>query len=118
MWAQVVPLFQLDWVPAALPSVYGGASEAGVTTMDLYSQAIALYNAGQGKTVAANQAIEAMGITADPKAQGVVAIAALAVNVICITVIITRSIKMGKNPYSNNVFEGTKDFDEAMARAE
>jgi hypothetical protein len=105
-------------MPAALPSVYGGASENGVTAMNLYESAISIYNAGQGKTEAANKAIEAFGITADPKAQGVVAIAALVANVICITVIITRSIKAGKNPYSNNVFEGTKDFEEAMARAE
>ena len=118
MFAQVLPLFQLKWVPAALPRVYGGAAEAGVTTMDLYESAIAIYNAGQGKTEAANQAIEAMGITADPVAQGVVAVLAVVANVLCITVIIVRSIKMGKNPYSNNVFEGTKDFEEAMARAE
>jgi hypothetical protein len=62
--------------------------------------------------------MEAFQITANPKAQGVVALVALAANVICITVIITRSIKAGKNAYSNNVFEGTKDFEEAMARAE
>jgi hypothetical protein len=86
--------------------------------MDLYESAIAIYNAGQGKTEAANQAIAAMGITADPVSQGVVAVLAVVANVLCITVIITRSIKMGKNPYSNNVFEGTKDFEEAMARAE
>ncbi|MCR4673775.1 MAG: DUF5692 family protein [Lachnospiraceae bacterium] len=119
MWAQIVPLFQLDGVfAAALPHVYGGATENGVTTMDLYSQAIALYEAGQGKTVAANEAIAAMGITAQPIAQGVVAIIALVCNVVCISVIIKRSIEMGKNPYSNCVFEGTKDFEEAMSRAE
>ena len=59
-----------------------------------------------------------MGITADPTAQGVVAIAAVVINVVCIMVIIKRSIKAGRNPYSNNVFEGTRDFEEAMARAE
>ncbi|MBQ1895791.1 MAG: hypothetical protein II162_03135, partial [Clostridia bacterium] len=58
------------------------------------------------------------GITADPRMQGFVAIMAIAINVVCMTVIITRSLKAGKNPYSNNVFEGTKDFEEAMARAE
>ena len=118
MWAQVVPLFQLKGTFAAvLPRVYGGATEAGVTTMDLYEKAIALYNAGQGKTVAANEAIAAMGITADPSMQGFVAMMALAINVLCISVIIRNAIKIGGNPYSNCVFEGTKDFDEAMARA-
>ncbi|MCR4746931.1 MAG: DUF5692 family protein [Clostridiales bacterium] len=119
MWAQVVPMFQLSSrFAAALPSVYGGATEAGVTTMDLYSKAIALYNAGQGKTAEAGKIIADMGITADPRMQGFVAIMAIAINVVCMTVIITRSLKAGKNPYSNNVFEGTKDFEEAMARAE
>jgi hypothetical protein len=33
-------------------------------------------------------------------------------------VIIKRAKAMGKNPYSNEVFRGTKDFEEAMARAE
>ena len=86
--------------------------------MDLYEKAIALYSAGQGKTAAAGEAISAMGITADPRMQGFVAMAALAANVLCIAVIIKRSIEMGKNPYSNEVFKGTRDYEEAMARAE
>ena len=59
-----------------------------------------------------------MGITADPRAQGVIAILALAINVVVMAFIIQRSIKMGRNPYSNCVWEGTKDFEEAMARAD
>ncbi len=59
-----------------------------------------------------------MGITADPRAQGVVAMLAIAANVICMAVIIKRSFAMKKNPYSNDVFAGTKDYEEAMARAE
>ncbi|MCR4998656.1 MAG: DUF5692 family protein, partial [Lachnospiraceae bacterium] len=119
MFAQVFPLFQLgSKFAAVLPRVYGGATENGITTMDLYSQAITLYNNGQGKTAAAGEAIASMGITADPTAQGVVAVLALAINVVCIMVIIKRSIAAGRNPYSNNVFEGTRDFEEAMARAE
>ena len=119
MFAQIFPLFQLgSKFAAVLPRVYGGATEQGVTTMQLYDQAIALYNAGQGKTTAAGDAIAAMGITADPTAQGVVAVMALVINVVCIMVIIKRSIANGRNPYSNNVFEGTRDFEEAMARAE
>ena len=49
--------------------------------------------------------------------QGFVAMMALAVNVVCIAVIIRNAIRIGGNPYSNQVFVGTKDFDEAMARA-
>ncbi len=119
MWAQVVPAFQLSSrFAAALPSVYGGATANGITTMDLYDKAIALYNSGAGKTAQAGQIISDMGITADPRAQGVVAMLAIAANVICIAVIIKRSIEMGKNPYSNDVWAGTKDYEEAMARAE
>ena len=119
MWAQVVPGFQL-WskFAAALPSVYGGATANGITTMDLYAKAIELYNSGAGKTSQAGDIIASMGITADPRAQGVVAILSIAINVICIAEIIKRSIKLGKNPYANNVFEDTKDFQLAMERAE
>ena len=118
MFAQVVPLFQLKGTfAAALPSVYGGAVANGVTTMDLYQKAIELYTAGNGKTQAANDAIAAMGITADPRMQGFVAMMAIVANVICISVIIKRSIEMGKNPYANDVWKGTKDYDEALARA-
>ncbi|MCR4830509.1 MAG: DUF5692 family protein [Pseudobutyrivibrio sp.] len=118
MWAQIVPLFQLKGTFAAvLPTVYGGATEAGVTTMDLYEKAIAIYNAGQGKSTLANETIAAMGITADPRMQGFVAMAALLVNILCISVIIRNSIKLGKNPYSNDVFVGTRDYEEALTRA-
>lgn len=119
MFAQVVPLFQLKGTfQAAIPSVYSGAAANGVTTMDLYEKAIELFSAGQGKTAAAGQAIEAMGITADPRMQGFVAMLSIVANVICISVIIKRSIQMGKNPYSNDVWKGTKDYEEALARAE
>ena len=119
MFAQVVPGFQLSSkFAAALPSVYGGATENGITTMDLYEKAIALYNAGNGKTAQAGQIIESMGITANPTSQGVVAILSIAINVICIAEIIKRSCKLGKNPYANEVFGDTKDFKLAMERAE
>lgn len=118
MWAQTVPLFQLSGIFAAvLPSVYGGAAANGVTTMNLYEQAIGLYNAGLGKTAAAGEAVAAMGITADPRMQSLIAILSIAVNVVCISVIVKRAIKMKKNPYSNEVFVGTKDYEEAMKRA-
>ena len=119
MWAQVVPAFQLSSrFAAALPSVYGGATANGITAYDLYTPAIELYKSGMGKTEQAGQIIADMGITADPRAQGVIAIAALVINVVVMAFIIQRSIKMGRNPYSNCVWEGTKDFEEAMARTE
>ncbi|MBO5994451.1 MAG: hypothetical protein J6Q41_02930 [Firmicutes bacterium] len=118
MWAQVVPAFQLSSrFAAALPSVYAGATANGVTAYDLYTPAIELFKSGQGKTEMAGQIIADMGITADPRAQGVIAILALAINVVVMAFIIQRSLKMHRNPYSNCVWEGTKDFEEAMARA-
>ncbi|MDO4619293.1 MAG: DUF5692 family protein [Lachnospiraceae bacterium] len=114
MWAQVLPLFQLKWIPAVLPTVYGGATAAGVTTMDLYDKAIAVYNSGVNNS---GEVIAQMGITANPTAQGVVALLALAANVICIAVIIKRAKTMHINPYKQDVWVGTKDYEEAMARA-
>lgn len=115
MFAQVVPTFQISKTFSVLPTVYGGGQK--YAAIDLYDKAIELYNAGQGKTIAANQAMEAFNITANPTAQGVVAMLALGANVICIAVIIMRAIKMGKNPYSNDVWVGTKDYTEALERA-
>jgi Co/Zn/Cd efflux system component len=69
------------------------------------------------KITSAKQLAEA-GVTANPTAQGVVAIAALLVNVICICVIMKRAKAAHKNPYTNEIFVGTKDYEEAMARKE
>jgi hypothetical protein len=49
--------------------------------------------------------------------QGFISVLALGVNLLCMAVIIKRAILLKKNPYSNPVFEGTKDYEEAMARA-
>ena len=116
MFAQVVPTFQLKAPFSVLPSVYGGAAN-DLTAHDLYVSAMEVYSAGQGKTAEAGKAIAEFGITANPTAQGFVAMLAIVANVICIAVIIKRSIEMGKNPYSNDVWAGTKDYEEAMARA-
>ena len=103
MFAQVFPLFQLTDPFAVLPSLYGGAVANGITTMDLTNI----------KTV---EELTARGITANPTAQGVVEILALIAIIVCLGVIIKRSCKYKKNPYKNEIFFGTKDFEEAMAR--
>ena len=56
--------------------------------------------------------------SADPTMQGVIAILALAANVICLAFIIKRSIEQKKNPYKNEIFTDQEDFKLAMARAE
>ena len=113
MFAQVFPLFQLSKTFSVLPSVYGGAAAKGYSALDLYDKALAVYNSGVNTS---NEVIADMGITANPTAQGVVSILALVANVICIAVIMKRSIEQKKNPYKNDIWVGTKDYDEAMAR--
>ena len=54
---------------------------------------------------------------ANPKMQGIMGIIALAANVICIAVIIKRSVEQKKNPYKNDIWVGTKDYEAAMERA-
>jgi hypothetical protein len=56
--------------------------------------------------------------SADPRVQGIIAIIALAANVLCLAVIIKRSIQLKKNPYKNEIFTDQEDFKLAMARAE
>ena len=55
---------------------------------------------------------------ADPTAQGVIAIASLAINAIVLAIIIKRSLALKKNPYKEEIFTDTKDYQLAMERAE
>lgn len=90
MFAQVFPLFQDRGVFAVIPSLYAD----GFMDKNIHPTAV------------------------NPTAQGVVAIISLIANVIVLCVIIKRSVEQKKNPYKNEIFAGTKDFEEAMARAE
>ncbi len=112
MFAQVVPMFQLSDTFSVLPVVYGGAQKHGVTAHQMYQAAMDVYT----KHGDAAAEIAKFGIKANPTMQGVWALLALAANVICISVIIKRSIEQHKNPYTNEIFAGTKDYEEAMAR--
>lgn len=114
MFAQVLPLFQLSNTFSVLPSLYGGATKAGVKALDLYNAAITCHTTG----ASAGDAIANFGITANPTAQGVVAMLVIIANVICISVIIKRSIKQKKCPYTKEIWVGTRDYEQAMSRAE
>jgi hypothetical protein len=96
MFAQVFPLFQIGTKFAVLPSLYKGTG---------YVNGLELSTAAQPTA-------------ANPTAQGVIAILALIANVICIASIIKRSIEQKQNPYKNEIWVGTKDYEEAMDRAE
>ena len=99
MFAQVFPLFQVDGIFATLPVLYKYTGAA--TGMELSHFTLEQMNAAG----------------AYPVAQGVMSILAVVANVICIAVIIKRAIEQKKNPYKNEIFAGTKDFEEAMDRA-
>lgn len=114
MFAQVVPLFQIDTVFSTLPTLYSGATVGGHTITAMELGKFALVDGTLQGTV--NDV--AYTVTANPTMQGVWAIAALVANVLCISVIIKRSIEQGKNPYKNEIFAGTRDFELAMARKE
>ena len=114
MFAQVLPLFQLSNTFSVLPSLYGGATKAGVKALDLYNAAITCHTTG----ASAGDAIANFGITANPTAQGVVAMLAIIANVVCISVIIKRSIEQKKCPYIIVIWVGTRDYEQAMSRAE
>ena len=114
MFAQVLPLFQLSNTFSVLPSLYGGATMAGVKALDLYNAAITCHTTG----ASAGDAIANFGITANPTAQGVVAMLAIIANVVCISVIIKRSIEQKKCPYTKEIWVGTRDYEQAMSRAE
>ena len=57
-------------------------------------------------------------VLADPRAGGVVAVLSILINMAALAYIIKRSKKLGINPYKQEVFKGTRDFEEAMARVE
>lgn len=56
--------------------------------------------------------------TADPTMQGVIAVIALAVNVMVLGIIIKRSVDQKCNPYKREIFRDQRDFRLAMNRAE
>jgi len=55
---------------------------------------------------------------ANTNVQGFISILALAANVICLAVIIKRSIEQKKNPYKEEIFTDFKYYKDAAARAE
>ena len=90
MFAQVFPLFQDRSIFTTLPVLYAdGFMDAAVRPT-----------------------------LANPVPQGVISILSLAINVLALALIIKRSREQKKNPYKQEIFTDTKDFQLAMARAE
>ncbi len=95
MFAQVFPLFMIGSDFGVIPSLYG----------DSYANGLALSSSVQPTY-------------ANPTMQGVVAIVSIVANVLVFAAIMKRAKSQHKNPYKEEIWTGTKDFEEAMARAE
>lgn len=66
----------------------------------------------------ANDSIFAVQSVNNPNVNLVVSILALVANILAIGYVIYRAKKLGVNPYKHEIFAGTKDYDQAMARKE
>lgn len=93
MFAQVFPLFQ--------------DASRFTTVTSLY---------GEGGIAAATGA--AMPTVADPKMQGIISVLSIMVNIVAFAFILKRAKAKKTNPWKKEIFTDTKDFQEAMARAE
>lgn len=65
-----------------------------------------------------NQGVFAVQSTLNYSTNVTVSVIALVANIAGIAYVAYRAKKLGKNPYTNEIFVGTKDYEEAMARRE
>lgn len=93
MFAQVFPLFQDASRFTTVTSVY---AEGGIA-------------AAMGSS---------MPTVADPTVQGLISVISIAVNVFAFGYILKRAHAQHKNPWKQEIFTDTSDYQEAMARAE
>ncbi len=93
MFAQVFPLFQDASRFTTVPVLYGEGGIAAATAAT-------------------------MPVTADPKMQGIISMLSIAVNIVAFAFILKRAKAQNTNPWKKEIFSDTKDFEEAMARAE
>ena len=90
MFAQVFPLFQDRSIFTTIPVLYAdGFMDAAVRP-----------------------------VLVNPVPQGVISILSIGINALALALIIKRSREQKKNPYKQEIFTDTKDFQLAMARAE
>jgi len=90
MFAQVFPLFQDNSVFTTIPVLYAdGFMDAAIRPT-----------------------------LVNPVPQGVISVVSLGVNALVLAIIVKRSVEQKKNPYKNEIFTDTRDFQLAMARAE
>lgn len=66
----------------------------------------------------ANDSIFAVQSVNDPNVNLVISLLALGANIAALGYVAYRSKKLGRNPYTNEIFVGTKDYEKAMSREE
>ncbi len=66
----------------------------------------------------ANDSVCAVQSVNNPDVNLVISLLALFANIAALGYVIYRSKKLGRNPYTNEIFVGTKDYDKAMSRRE
>ena len=93
MFAQIFPLFQDASRFTTVSSLYGAGGIAAATGA-------------------------AMPTVAEPRMQGIISVASILINVVAFAFIIKRAKAQKINPWKQEVFSDTKDFQEAIARAE
>ena len=100
MFAQVFPSFQNHSRFTTLPTVYADPT---------------LFQTGANGRMDPNLVLTAAD--ANPTAQGVIAILAIVINVLVVVNIIKRAKETKTNPYKNEIFVGTRDYELALKRA-
>lgn len=93
MFAQVLPLFQDNSVFTTVPALYGDGGIAAATA-------------------------SVMPTVVEPQMQGVISILSILINVMAFAFILKRAKEQKKNPWKLEVFQDTKDYQEALSRAE
>ena len=93
MFAQVFPLFQDASVFTTVPALYGEGGIAAATAAS-------------------------MPTVVEPHMQGLISVISIMVNVVAFAFILKRAKAQHRNPWKYEVFEDTKDYQEALSRAE
>ncbi|WP_080797563.1 DUF5692 family protein [Arabiibacter massiliensis] len=90
----------------------GGWIQNRAFTLAIWCMFAQVFPAFQDYSVFSTQSVN------NPDVNLVVSVIALLANVAAFAYIMYRAKKLGKNPYMNEVFVGTRDYDQAMARRE
>ena len=105
-------MFQSAFAPTVANALWnkGGWIQNRANTLAIWCMFAQVFPAFQEESVFVTHS------TLNPTTATVVSVIALAANVAAICYIAYRAKKLGVNPYKQDVFVGTRDFEEATAR--